>query len=437
VITDLTGVTKAELSGRLDTASVNQIETSFIAGIVPKAQHTVVDLSQVTFVASLGIRRVVLPRELSIEEITQLRRETDAELEVFVHGALCLSYSGQCLASAAFGITQEGNFEGANILTRPVTLEELAYRFSLTPEQAEGELVRVKEALRQAREARIKPHRDEKIIVSWNGLMLSALALGAQVLGNRGYYEAAAKAARFMLENLLQGEVLYRSCTAGRVSVPGFAEDYASLALALLDLYETDFDPAWLTAARRLMALLDQNFLDPEDGLYFYVAKDQESPLIRSKSVFDQTIPSGNSLAARVCLKLHRLTEVAPYRERAQTILRAFQGRARENPFGFSHLWTATILYLTPPLDLTLVGDPQDPLLQEMLAAVYRQFLPERRLLLKNPADCVLLEQLAPAARTYGPLGEGPTAYLCHDFTCRPALKDPAELDAKLKQFRR
>ncbi|MFZ5451268.1 MAG: thioredoxin domain-containing protein [Thermodesulfobacteriota bacterium] len=341
------------------------------------------------------------------------------------------------LAAAALGVTREGNFEGGNILTRPLTAGELAARFSLSPEQVEEELNRALEALRQVRETRVKPHRDEKIIVSWNGLMISALALGAQVLGERRYYETAAQGARYLLDNLLEGEVLHRSGTAGQVSGPGFSEDYASLALALLDLYETDFDPAWLTAAQRLMDLLDKNFLDPEDGLYFYVSQDQESPLIRSKSIFDQTIPSGNSLAARVSLKLHRLTGEDRYRQRVQTILRAFQGRARENPFGFSHLWTATVLYLLPPLDLTLVGDPQDPRLQEMLAAAYPQFLPERRLLLKNPADCALLEELSAAARTYGPLGEGPTAYLCHDFTCRPALKDPAELAAKLGQFRR
>jgi uncharacterized protein YyaL (SSP411 family) len=341
------------------------------------------------------------------------------------------------LTTAALGVTLEGNFEGENILTRPLSEDELAARFSLTPEQVAGELAGAREALFRFRERRIKPHRDEKIIVSWNGLMISALALGAQVLGERRYYEAAAKGARFLLNNLLQGEVLHRSWTAGQVSGPGFSEDYASLAQALLDLYETDFDPSWLTAAQGLMALLEENFLDAEDGLYFYVAKDQESPLIRSKSIFDQTIPSGNSLAARVCCKLHRITDEDRYRQRAQTILRGFQGRARENPFGFAHLWTATVFYLTPPLDLTLVGDPRDSRLQEMLAAAYQQYLPERRLLVKNPADCALLEELSPGARTYGPLGEGPTAYLCHDFTCRPAIKTPEELAAKLGQFRR
>jgi uncharacterized protein YyaL (SSP411 family) len=341
------------------------------------------------------------------------------------------------LTAAALGITREGNFEGQNILTRPLAREELAARFTKTPEQVDAELAAAMATLGRVREGRVKPHRDEKIITSWNGLMLTALAQGAQVLGEPRYYEAAARAARFILDTLLPGEVLQRSWTAGQVSGPGFSEDYAALAQALLDLYETDFDPAWLAAAQRLLALLEEKFLDPADGLYFYVARDQESPLVRSKSIFDQTIPSGNALAARVCLKLHRLTEEPRYRDRALTILRGFQSRIQENPFGFAYLWTGVLLYLTPPLDLTMVGDPDDPRMQDMLHAAYSPFLPERRLLLKNPADCALLENLSPPARTYGPLGEGPTAYLCHNFTCRPAIKTPEELAAKLGQFKR
>jgi uncharacterized protein YyaL (SSP411 family) len=341
------------------------------------------------------------------------------------------------LTAAALGITREGNFEGLNILTRPLTPEELAARFAKSTEQVEGELAEALGALRRVREGRVKPHRDEKIITSWNGLMLSALARGAQVLGEARYLEAAVRAARFIWNTLLQGDVLHRSCTAGQVSGPGFSEDYAALALAFLDLYETDFDPAWLSMAQRLVALLEEKFLDPEDGLYFYVAEDQESPLVRSKNIFDQTIPSGNALAARVCLKLHRLTEEPRYRDRASTILHRFQARIQENIFGFAYLWTVVLLSLTPPLDLTLVGDPDDPRMQEMLAAAYRPFFPERRLVLKNPGDCALLEQLSPPARTYGPLGEGPTAYLCHNFTCRPAIKTPEELAAKLGQFNR
>ncbi|MHB8069683.1 MAG: thioredoxin domain-containing protein [Desulfobaccales bacterium] len=339
--------------------------------------------------------------------------------------------------AAALGITREGNFEGLNILTRPLTREELAANFAKTPEQVDAALAEAMALLHRARQTRVPPHRDGKIITSWNGLMISALAQGAQVLEEPRYYEAAANAARFILATLLQGDVLHRSYAAGRISGPGFSEDYAFLAQALLDLYETDFDPAWLAAAQRLMAILDEKFLDPADSLYFYVAQDQESPLVRSKSIFDQTIPSGNSMAARVCLKLHRLTEKPRYRDRTLAILRRCQGRLQENSFGFAHLWTVAALYLTPPLDLTLVGDPGDRRLQDMLHAAYLPFLPERRLLMKNPADCALLEKLSPAARTYGPLGDGPTAYLCHNFACRPAIKTPEELAARLGQFNR
>ncbi len=217
------------------------------------------------------------------------------------------------LVVAALGLSPAGNFEGKNILTRPWSPAELTARFSLSQGQVEQILAEAIKRLHQARAQRVPPHRDEKIIVSWNGLTISALALGAQVLGDTRYYAAAAQSARFLVKELFRKEGLLRIWAAGAVSVPGFSEDYICLANALLDLYETDFDPAWLAQAKRLMDLLEEKFLDASDGTYFYVARDQETPLVRSKSVYDQTIPSGNSMAARVCLRLYRLTEEARY----------------------------------------------------------------------------------------------------------------------------
>ena len=339
------------------------------------------------------------------------------------------------LVAAALGVTREGNFEGANVLTRPLSREELAARFSLAPEQVAGRLEEAFDGLRRVRAERLPPHRDEKIIVSWNALMISALALGAQVLGEGRYQEAAVRAARFILAELWRPEALYRIWCDGQVAVPGFSEDYALLAHALLDLYETDFDPAWLVSAGRLLDLLEEKFLDGADGTYFYVARDQEATLWRSKSIFDQTIPSGNSMAARACVKLHRLTDQPRYRDRALTILKRFQPQAREQPGAFAHLGTVATLYLTPPLDLTLVGDRNHPVLKEMVKTVYRHFLPERLLVLKDPADCAALERLVPAARTYAPR-EGPVAYLCRDFACQPAITEARELGEKLAQLK-
>ena len=336
------------------------------------------------------------------------------------------------LVMAALGLTREGNFEGANILTRPSSRFDLAGQLNLTPEQVSRTLEDALARLRQVRTQRVPPHRDEKIIVSWNALAITALALGAQVLTERRYHEAAKKAARFLLDELFQEKTLFRIWTAGRRRIPGFSEDYALLANTCLDLYETDFDPFWVSQARRLVELMDEKFLDPADGTYFYVERDQETPLVRSKSVYDQVLPSGNSMAARVHLRLYRLTDDGRHRERAQAIIRQLQPQARANPWGFGHFWTVQTLYLTPPLDLTLVGDPDDARMQALVQAAYRAYLPERRLVLKNPADCAALEALFPWTGAYSQPGEAPGAYLCRDFTCLPAITDPRELAMKL-----
>jgi len=336
------------------------------------------------------------------------------------------------LAAATLGVTPGGNFEGRNILTRPRSREELAAQFSLSPEDLDLKLKEVLDRLRAVRARRVPPHRDEKVIVSWNALAISALARGAQVLEEARYYEAAARAARFILRELLRQGRLFRIWTGGVVSVTGFAEDYAFLAQALLDLYETDFDPGWLAAARRLAVGLEELFLD-DQGTYFSVARDQEATLVRLRSLFDVTLPAASSMAARVCLRLHRLTGEERLRERAREILRRLEPQAVEAPWGFAHLWTVALLNLLPPLDLTLVGDLEDSRVQEMLRAARRHFLPERRLLVKTPANASALEEISTPARSCAPLSEGPVAYLCHHFACQPPITEARELAAKLE----
>ena len=339
------------------------------------------------------------------------------------------------LAIAAFDVTDTGNFEGKNIFTFPQSEEDLASRFDLTPEQVASSLQSIKERLFEVREQRVRPHRDEKIITAWNGIMLTALALGAQVLGERKYYQAAARAARFILTKMRQNGRLMRIWSEGQVSVPGFLDDYAGLANACLDLYETDFDPDWLETAQQLAAKMEDLFLDEADGTYFYVARDQEATLVRSKSLYDQAVPAGNSLAARVAWRLWRFTEKDSYQERCQAILRRFQLQISENPGGFSHYLTVAALNLLPPLDLTLVGDPGRPRTDKLLAEMYRHFLPERRLVLKNPQDPARVEELVPGVKEYAPVEGEPVAYLCHRFTCQPPTGEPEELAAKLDEI--
>ena len=339
------------------------------------------------------------------------------------------------LVIAALGVTKRGNFKGVNILTRPVSEAELAKRFSLTVEQVRLTLNPALEQMRQARAQRVPPARDDKIIVSWNGLMISALAQGAQFLGDRRYYQAAANGARFILKDLVKEGRLYRIWAGGKASVPAFLDDYAFLANGLLDLFETDFDPYWLIEARRLVDRMEELFLDPQEGVYFYEGQDQKTPLGRNRSILDQSIPSGNSLAALACWKLYRFTEDTRYKKRAGAILSRFQGQALKSPLGFPQLLTVQILYLTPPLDLTLVGDPGQPTMQKMLKDCYRYFLPERRLVLKNPKTAAALEKAVPWLRDYPAAQEGPAAYICRGFACLPPIVTTEELLARLKQI--
>jgi uncharacterized protein YyaL (SSP411 family) len=342
------------------------------------------------------------------------------------------------LVTAALGITSAGNFEdvqGANILTRPLTVKELAARFSLKPAQVKQILDAALEKLRQDRSRRMPPARDDKIIVAWNGLAISALAQGAQVLGEPRYYQASAKAAHFILQQQMKEGQLYRIWAGGRASIPGFLEDYAFLANGLLDLYETDFDPFWLSEAGYLVDRMQALFLDPAAGVYFNVAKNQKTPLARSLTVADQSIPSGNSMAAYVCWRLYRFTGKKPYQQRAQAILSRFQGQVLKNPLAYPFLLTTQTLMLIPPLDITLVGDPGQDITKEMLKDIYARYLPELRLVLKNPRKAAALEKIIPEVQFYTMEKGVPTAYICQNSMCLPPITKPQELATKLTQL--
>jgi uncharacterized protein YyaL (SSP411 family) len=180
---------------------------------------------------------------------------------------------------------------------------------------------------------------------------------------------------------------------------------------------------------------MDDLFLTSATGVYSYVGKDQTPPLGRNQNLYDQVIPAGNSMATLVCWRLYRYTDNVRYQKRAQDLLTRLQERVRRDPSGFPQLLSAQILYLSPALDLTLVGDPNQPGTQELTKEIYRHFLPERRLILKNPKTAVALEKVVPGVKEYTMSGEGPVAYICHSSTCVAPIHTSAALLAQLKQL--
>lgn len=337
------------------------------------------------------------------------------------------------LVQTAFGVTAAGNFEhGTSVLHRPVSDMELAQQFSLSIEQVQEILTQARRQLLAAREQRPRPHRDEKIITAWNGLMIAAMAAGGQVLGEPRFSRAAVQAAAFLLEQEERAGRLQRTWGPPAVSRPAFLDDYAYFINALLDVYETDFDLRWLRAALRLTEETARAFYDQEAGGYFSTPQDHEPLLVRPKNFQDLAVPSGNSVMVHNLIRLYRFTDRSEFWQRAEEMLMRLQNLMLDNPRALSHLAAAQEIFLAPPLAITLVGELDHPVIQEMLATIYQRFLPQRHLVLKNPKNAAELTTLIPAAQDYDQIGGQPTAFVCPGTTCLAPVQSAAALAALL-----
>lgn len=335
------------------------------------------------------------------------------------------------LVLAAFGVTTAGNFEhGTSVLSRPRSVAALAEQFGMTPAQVTAALATARRQLLQAREQRVRPHRDDKIITAWNGLMISALAQGAQVLGRREYLEAAKAAAHRVLLPWQQEGRLRRLANPEARPTPGFLDDYAYLMVALLDLFETDLAPRWLELALELATAVEDLFLDPADGGYFSTPRGHETLLVRPKNFLDLAVPSGNSMVALAYTRLSRYTEKPWLAERVQELLTRLQEALATNGREFAYLAAVQEIFLAPPLHIVLTGEETE--LPPLLAAVYRQFLPHRSLVVKTSANAGALDHLIPWAAVYASQGGRPTAFVCPGQTCLAPVHEPEQLTALL-----
>ncbi|HKX75030.1 MAG TPA: thioredoxin domain-containing protein [Acidimicrobiia bacterium] len=321
------------------------------------------------------------------------------------------------LAAFYFGVSELGNFEGANILHRAASLKELGEHFDLAPEEASRRLAAVKEALLARRSQRVRPGLDDKVLASWNGLAIRALAEAGAALGEPRYLEAARSAARFALDHLLDGQGrLRRAHSKGQVSeVGGFLDDYASLGLALLVLYSATGEVEWYRVGADLIGQLER-FADP-DGGYFTTEAAVGLPK-RPKDLFDNPAPSGNSLAAEALLWLSLLTGDLDLRSQAEDTLRS-QGAIMER-YPSAAMYGASVLHSIRrgTHELAVVGEQPQP-----LTAVYWQRSRPHIALAFSSGD----ETQVPLLRQrYVP---GKTlAYLCSGFVCQSPVDNPAVL---------
>ena len=320
---------------------------------------------------------------------------------------------------AAYGISEGGSFEhGTSVI----------HCFSCAREASlpEGEDQMLRERLRLWRDRRVRPGKDDKVLAAWNGLALSALARGFQVLEDPRYLAAAQACASFMKRELWREGRLLRVWRQGRAHTPAFLEDEAAVVEGLVDLFEADFDPAWLRWAEALGERLLTRFHDPIDGGFFSTEAGQVDLIFRQKPGFDNAIPSGNTLAARALLRLSRHLQREDFRLAAEGVLRCFGPWMQRAPRAFLGLLSVLDLALREPLDVALSGAPADPRVIEMLREVNRRFLPGRVL-------SVSADQLLPLHEGRAPVGERVLAFVCRGRTCAAPVASASELAGLLQ----
>lgn len=276
-----------------------------------------------------------------------------------------------------FGITDKGNFQGRNLLHLTESLDAFADREKVDPKELASHMEECRLKLLSAREARKKPFRDEKILTSWNGLMIAALARGYAVTDDKRYVRAAADAASFIRQNMLNGEGrLLRSWYQGGASVQGFLEDYAFYTWGLLELYEATLAVQYLEEAKSVAVMMLKLFRDEENYGFFDTAAEVTDILVRKKSRYDGVTPSGNAIASLCLIKMGRIIQDDPMLEEGRGILRAFMGSVAENPIAALQYLIALDCLNAPEVEVTLAGKRDCPATGEMLREVHRRFIP-------------------------------------------------------------
>ncbi len=331
---------------------------------------------------------------------------------------------------AYYDITPGGNWEHTNILNTPRSLEEVAGDLKITSEDLRRSIERLRPLVYEARRKHVPPGLDDKILTAWNGMMISAMAEGARVLGDSRYLEAAEQAADFLLMTMSRPDGgLYRTYRASKTHVSACLEDYAFLAEGLIDLYEAGAHEGYLHEAVRLAERILADFADTEHGGFYTTARHHESLILRSREGPDGATPSGNAVAASALARLSFHYGREEFREAAALAIRAYGRQIARHPRAFARSLIVVELLMNGPVELALVGRPGEAGYEALRAEVNRTYLPNRIIAHHDPEG--------PATRHPLLLGKGlvqgkAALYLCRNFACQTPITDPAAVAAAL-----
>ncbi len=325
------------------------------------------------------------------------------------------------LFKAAYHVSAEGNWEGRNILNR-IGSDGLA------EPAAEARLARARAILWQAREKRVKPGWDDKVLADWNGLTIAALAQAALVFDKPEWLEAAKRAFAFVRDHMTRAGRIHHSYRHGKLKHMGSLDDHAAMINAALMLQEATGEAAYLAAADSWRETLDKHYWDGAAGGYFFTADDVTDVITRAKTATDNATPSGNAMMVAALARLHYATGKDSYRQRAEAILGAFSGALQQNIFGLATLLNGAEL-LQRPLQLVLVGDPASAAFAALRRSAYAVSQPNR--ILEMVAPGAVLPEGHPARGKLAPAGRA-AAYVCVGRTCSLPITTAEGLAAAL-----
>ena len=320
-----------------------------------------------------------------------------------------------------YDITPHGNFEGENILHVQTPSDIFARKLRMELEDLEALLADGKQKLFEEREKRIKPGLDDKILTSWNGIMIRGMAMGYQLTGKPEYLEACEKSAEFVLTTLSQDNgLLLRTYRSGKSHLNAYLEDYSYFIAGLIALYEASFEPRWLTEAERLAYIMIDQFGDDAGDGFFFTGKAHETLIVQSKSAYDGATPSGASMAIHSLLRLAKHLNNSEFHDKGVETLKLYFHQMEGMPSGSGQLLCELAFLLSTPKEIAIVGQKGEAKTEAMLAALHGTYQPNKIVALSESADGQTLPLLAGKTQ----VDDTATAYVCENYACQAPTTD-------------
>ncbi|MEM3526380.1 MAG: thioredoxin domain-containing protein [Candidatus Jordarchaeaceae archaeon] len=343
-----------------------------------------------------------------------------------------------------YNVQREGNFEeevtrkrtGKNILYLKKPLREIASELKTPLEKLQKRLEEARKKLFAARERRVHPAKDDKILTDWNGLMIAALAKAAQVLDEPKYLDAAEKAAKFILTRMrnLEG-VLYHRYRDGEAAISGFLDDYAFFIYGLIELYEASFETKYLCEAVTLTEYVLKHFWDGDRGGFYFSSDETESVLVRRKETYDGVYPSGNSIMVLNLLRLSRMLANPKYEEKAAKTIYAVSQTVSRTPEMHTQLMAALDFLIGPSYEVVIVGSLQSNDTRGMLRAIREKFIPNKVVLfVPSETESPEITQIAEFTKHHRSINGKATAYVCQNYSCKFPTTDTKKMLEFLKE---